>query len=253
MNTIQPTQAHTPVRFHIDIETLSIEPDAAIISIGAVLFMPGRTDPSDTFSCNIDFADALRYGRADGNTIAWWFKLPDAPRLATLDNPVSLETALTQLENWIGTTTETLALGNPIEYMANGPAFDFVALRSIYQRVLSKRTPWKYWAERDYRTERDQLKRTLAHLGLDTSEPERTDAHNALSDAMHQGRVIATLENRLFAGLDNLRATAHADTTAKNPEHRAELYHAADSIICAIEGVTPSLLESIANPPSPQN
>ena len=93
--------------------------------------------------------------------------------------------------------------------MANGPAFDFVALRNAYQRALGKPSPWKYWAERDYRTERDQLKRTLAHLGLDTSEPERIDAHNALSDAMHQGTVIATLDNRLFTGLDQLIALPH--------------------------------------------
>jgi hypothetical protein len=201
-----------PARIHIDTETLSIEPDAAIISIGAVLFMPGRTDPSGHFSCNIDFADALRHGRADGNTIAWWFKQPEATRLATLDNPVSLENALTQLNDWIDAATARIEPGDPIEYMANGPAFDFVALRNAYQRVLGKPTPWKYWAERDYRTERDQLKRTLAHLGLDTSEPERIDAHNALSDAMHQGTVIATLENRLFAGQSLLTSFWRTET-----------------------------------------
>lgn len=203
----------SPTRFHIDIETLCIEPDAAIISIGAALFVPGCGSPSEQFHCNIDFADALRYGRADGNTIAWWFKQTETARMATLDNPVPLGTALIQLSDWIETATAALpASWRHCEFMANGPAFDFVALRNAYQRVLGKPTPWKYWAERDYRTERDQLKRTLAHLGLDTSEPTRIDAHNALSDAMHQGTVIATLENRLFAGLDKVLSTAHVDT-----------------------------------------
>lgn len=201
-----------PARIHIDIETLGTGPDAAIISIGAVLFSPGRHDPSGHASWSISFADALRHGRADGDTVAWWFKQPDAARLAALDNPVSLENALAQLAAWIDTVTRTVAPGHPIEFMANGPAFDFVALRNAYQRVLSKPTPWKYWAERDYRTERDQLKRLLAHLALDTSEPEHIDAHNALSDAMHQGSVIATLENRLFAGLDKVLSTVHVDT-----------------------------------------
>lgn len=205
-------QPISPTRFHIDIETLSTAPDAAIISIGAVLFSPGRHDPSGHASWNVNFADALRHGRADGDTVAWWFKQPEATRLAALDNPVSLENALTQLAAWIDTVTRTLAPDHPIEFMANGPAFDFVALRNAYQRALGKPTPWKYWAERDYRTERDQLKRLLACLALDTSEPERIDAHNALSDAMHQGTVIATLENRLFAGLDKVLSTAHVDT-----------------------------------------
>jgi hypothetical protein len=133
--------------------------------------------------------------------------------MATLDNPVPLGTALIQLSDWIGTATAALpASWRHCEFMANGPAFDFVALRNAYQRALGKPTPWKYWAERDYRTERDQLKRLLACLALDTSEPERIDAHNALSDAMHQGTVIATLENRLFAGLDKVLSTAHVDT-----------------------------------------
>lgn len=219
MNTIQPTQFRSPTRFHIDIETLSIEPDAAIISIGAVLFMPGRTDPSEHRSWNIDFADALRYGRADGNTIAWWFKQPETARMATLDNPVPLGTALIQLSDWIQTATAALpASWRHCEFMANGPAFDFVALRSAYRNILNKPTPWKYWAERDYRTERDTLKRLLACLSLDTSEPARIDAHNALSDAMHQGTTIAILEHRLFAALDKLiciaAATANPEATA---------------------------------------
>jgi hypothetical protein len=82
--------------------------------------------------------------------------------------------------------------------MANGPAFDFVALRNAYQRVLGKPTPWKYWAERDYRTERDQLKRLLACLALDTSEPERIDAHNALSDAYEQAKTIQMIHQKVF-------------------------------------------------------
>lgn len=194
-----------PARIHIDLETLSTRPDAAVISIGAALFLPDATQPHSQLHERIDFSDAMRHGRADGDTIAWWFKQSDEARSAALSAPIDLCDALGRLHywaaSWIAHFEQT---GQPFDIMANGPAFDCIILHRLFHRVLKHPAPWKYWQERDYRTLRGQLKATLQRLGGDTTEPERIGAHNALMDATHQGRVIAILEARLDAALDRI-------------------------------------------------
>lgn len=204
-----------PARIHIDLETLGIRPDAAVISIGVALFMPGATAPVAQQHHQIDFTDALRHGRADGDTIAWWFKQPDAPRLAVLNTPTPLADALTHIAQWITHWTDHFRGNTPLEIMANGPAFDCVILHRLFCTVLKQPAPWKYWQERDYRTARNQLLALLHRLGGDTSTPERTGAHNALADAIHQGRVIGVLEDRLHMMLDRIGGVGSGTETGE--------------------------------------
>jgi hypothetical protein len=136
----------------LDIETLSTQPNASILSIGAIRFNRTERVPPlnkmDTFYIRIDMrtCDELMM-HVDQNTVAWWNKQDEAIRNEAMgdgDDRVSVKEALTRLTNWIGINKDTMVWGN-------GDDFDCVILGEAY-RAVGLTPPWKFWNTRDVRT-----------------------------------------------------------------------------------------------------
>lgn len=157
----------------LDLETLGTTPNAAIISIGACKFNPwadGGID--DRFHAHITFESAMKYGRADPDTILWWMNTGPHAReamLAAQDNAVELDEALSVFADWFGS--------EPLLVWGNGAAFDNVILRNAF-KATGIECPWGYGYDRCFRT--------LKNLAMVMKPPFEGVKHDALADAVHQ-------------------------------------------------------------------
>ena len=158
----------------IDLETLSTDPRAVILSVGAVKF--SDTQILEEFYCELEVGPQMRQHNrlVSMDTISWWVgQGADARQVITGNGPkISLEEALYMLSEFIGTDA------GKIEVWANGASFDLPILETAYADH-ELRAPWRFWNHRCYRT----LKNLFPHIA---AEARAEVAHNALSDARAQ-------------------------------------------------------------------
>ena len=162
----------------IDIETLSVCPNAVILTIGAVKFNLGNPIFIDTFYCKINIQSCTNVGMVTcKKTIDWWNSKKNTnvynEALGEDSDRVNLEIALNNLANWIGNN----GLEN-IRIWSNGPSFDCSILGEAY-RKCNLNIPWKYWNERDVRTIYDLG-------GVTNNDLQSNNIHNALEDCYRQ-------------------------------------------------------------------
>ena len=169
----QSTPSEPAQHCMIDIETLSTRPNAAVLSIGAVLFDFKNLTIGDLFIQSIDMEQAV--GHVDLGTVKWWMKQSDDARRDASSGKFSPTQVLTALAEWI----EAEMVEKKSRCMwGNGASFDLVILESQY-RAVGIDTPWDFWGHRCYRT----IKSLYPNVEAD---PRRGTHHNALDDAIFQ-------------------------------------------------------------------
>jgi exodeoxyribonuclease VIII len=159
----------------LDLETLGVGPNAAIIAIGAVRFDPETGVIGDTFYRTISLESAVQFGGViEPNTVVWWMEQPTDARLQAIASGIPIYDALTDFSDWVSEGD----LESP-QVWGNGANFDNVILSTAYTRLDIDR-PWKFYNDRCFRT--------LKNL-VPVEEPifEGTK-HNALEDAIHQAK-----------------------------------------------------------------
>jgi len=157
------------VNVMLDLETMSVESNAAICSIGAVKFTI-EDGVIDTFYRTVDAADCKAKGlHISTDTVKWWSQQPKPVLEALRKDTLPLWAALTQFSQWYGT--------KPLPTWGCGAGFDNVIMENAYKAVGMRR-PWTPWVDRCYRTMREMVK-----LPEDAREGTY---HNALDDALHQ-------------------------------------------------------------------
>ena len=137
----------------IDLETLSLQPNAAIIEIAAKEFNPVKEIevPNNTFHEFVDSTSCAMHGMDfDKATIEWWSKqeLHLKGRFDTFRNDTPIGYALGKLSEYIRTT----APDGELMLWSQGTDFDIPILRSAYRNVLGEELPVKYRNIRDART-----------------------------------------------------------------------------------------------------
>jgi hypothetical protein len=160
----------------LDIETLGIEPGAAILSIGACTF--DHEGVGETFEVSVDLESCQERGLSiDADTLQWWLT-NEVDATGLLAGGVPLPTALSELRDF-------LERAGYDELWANSPKFDMAHLEAAYD-ALEWPTPWAFYELRDARTVR-------VLPGAVELEQDGTE-HDALDDAIHQAREVgATL------------------------------------------------------------
>ena len=134
----------------LDLETLSLEQNAVVTAIGAVVFDPftGETDPLP-FYTRLDIFPQLVVERAvDIETIKWWKTQHEALKQQSNDPTVSTVEALNRLLAWMSTYIDNF---DNICLWGNGKEFDNVILRNLY-KDMDITFPLPYWADMDVRT-----------------------------------------------------------------------------------------------------
>lgn len=160
----------------LDLETLSVNPNAAILTIGAIKWnrrgplLPMRELPQ--FYRRIELKSCVEVGREiNEGTKKWWSEQSKEAQYEVFGHPdrIPLKQALEEFKEWYGFSTSV---------WANGDDFDCVIL-SESARACNVEVPWKFWQTRDVRTLYDLgnvKKRDLPNNG----------AHNALDDCYNQ-------------------------------------------------------------------
>ncbi|EMS0095588.1 3'-5' exoribonuclease, partial [Escherichia coli] len=110
----------------IDLETMGKNPDAPIISIGAIFFDPQTGDMGPEFSKTIDLETAG--GVIDRDTIKWWLKQSREAQSAIMTDEIPLDDALLQLREFIDENSGEFF----VQVWGNGANFDNTILRRSY-------------------------------------------------------------------------------------------------------------------------
>ena len=180
----------------VDLETMSVRNNAALLSIGAIAFdparpesrlLPGLDEPKaffiakgegvedgdphmQGFYANIQLDSCVEAGlHVSGTTFHWWLQQsPSAQDALKKPPPLKLSRVLHEFQKWF----EEI---NPRWIWAQG--FDVLVLNSAYT-ALRKEPPWTYRQGRD--------SRTLFSLVPGLELPENPMPHHALWDAWAQ-------------------------------------------------------------------
>lgn len=185
-----------PIMVHIDIETRSTKPNAAIVSIGAA---PSVGD--NTFYQEIDQSDALNYGISDAETDSWWEKQSKEAR-NQLNGTSELKRALSEF-CWYIKCIQQYAKEHGADFyvVSRAPQFDLAIIRRHFE-LLSIECPWKYLQERDHRSLEHAYRYAGRLCGAEFKtyqEYNETPSHNALYDALAQMDYIKKLEFGLMS------------------------------------------------------
>ena len=177
-----------PIDVMVDLETLGTRPGAVILSIGAVVFGKDGADTDLTFEECIDIDSCLRCGlTVDGGTLEWWLRQNERARGIFQVKGKPLTMVLVNFAGWLQ------ALPGDLRLWGNGASFDCALLAEAYRRAGWLELPWKYTAERCYRT--------LAALHSEVPKAKALVAHCALDDALAQ----ATHAAAILRGTDSRR------------------------------------------------
>lgn len=149
----------------LDLETMGLTPNSAIVAIGAVKFT--ATEILDTFYQTIDLDTTT--GDCDTSTIKWWLSQSQPARDELINAEASESEVLENFIKWIG---------DDEPYMwGNSAAFDNVILGAVYHRNGIEK-PWKYRNDRCYRTINMLFPvEDIAQVGIQ---------HCAIDDAVYQ-------------------------------------------------------------------
>lgn len=155
----------------IDIETLSTEHNAVVLSIGAVKFTEEEVT-EDKFYVELDQdvqTDGLNRD-VKQSTLDWWQEQVNDPPNGT----VIPQDAIEMLKDFCKDCEE---------FWFRGPTFDAVILENLASNV-GRSIPWKFWQIRDART-------------FDSLQMPRHDkkkvSHNALEDAIEQAKDVVNV------------------------------------------------------------
>jgi len=167
-----PDTDDEPTRVMIDIETLGIEPGAAILSVGACAF--DRDGVGETLHRSVGLQHCQAAGlEIDAETLQWWLDQDDAAAVELITTGAPLTNVLQSLRAFCDGADEV---------WANSPKFDMAHLEAAYEAVGAE-PPWDFHELRDVRTLR-------ALPGAVELEQDGTE-HDALDDAVHQAREAA--------------------------------------------------------------
>lgn len=177
----------------VDLETLGLNRDAMVVSIGAVRFSLDD-HPQGPLGGFLPYTGGIfyerfelsGYGHIDPKTLTWWMQQPEAARLAAFGegsdkSPVPPRRPATQI--WKD-FDEFLRKQPVTGFWSNGPLFDEDIIRHNF---LCEGIEWpiSFRATRDYRTIRDLGKA----VGIEPIEPHGTK-HHALDDACNQAENV---------------------------------------------------------------
>lgn len=162
------------IHLMLDFESLSLQPNAVVLSAGICEIWPECEGARRTayWEFNVSF-QAIRH--IDPETVAWWMGQETKPPMTGTDGFWRIFGFLRELE-----------VTHEIILWANGTDFDISVLKDIaYEnhQIL----PFKYSNVRDFRT-----MRKCFPLPKD-KEPPTIAKHNALEDALWQARYLEEL------------------------------------------------------------
>lgn len=172
--------------FSVDIESMSANSNAAIVSIAVVPFTTyshkkGEINKSQ-FVRGVDLKSCYEHGlHIDPDTIMWWLKQSDEARKSLSEDIIPLKEMLNHLWGFV----HNIYYKDPksVRWWSHGSSFDMVILENAY-KATNIIPPWRYKQFRDTRTIFD-----LAEIDLDR-DYKLSGIHTAVGDSQNQAQAI---------------------------------------------------------------
>lgn len=162
----------------LDLETLSTKGDAAILSIGAVVFDLKNKLIGDSFYNTINLQDCIDLKlRIDASTFYWWINQSEIARQKICDHPINMNLALLNFTSFC-----KKHLDENFEIWSKGQSFDISILKNAYQSSKLP-CPWNYLNERDVRTYVRELDQEFHVYNYENS-------HDPVSDCIDQIKTM---------------------------------------------------------------
>lgn len=162
----------------VDLETLSAQSDAVILSIGAVRFDLDKLQLSHNrdFYVTVNANDCQRRGlQIDYDTVCWWMRQSESARKIFDLAGIPLDVALLQFAEYVKAVPESIIWGN-------GATFDNMILRNAFKVAGMVDYPVSY--------RNDFCFRTLHRLFPVDKVAFSGTQHNALHDARYQAETV---------------------------------------------------------------
>jgi hypothetical protein len=192
----------------LDIETLGVGTNAAIIQIGAVAFNAEGDNPTlwtnspdalasadQGIRINVDLTRSKYPGEINASTIEWWFKQSDEARASVFAGGpmerMGLGDALQTFVHWINRVG---AGRNKVRLWSNGPTFDEMIVRQAFDRYgMDFHQTVSFRNSRCCRTLFD----LSTGLGWNAKQaaaaaPDDIVKHDGLGDAVFQARGVVS-------------------------------------------------------------
>lgn len=163
--------------FMLDLETMGLQPNAAVTAIGIAYF--DRNNIIDTFYTPVSLEDCKRVGLVTlKSTEDWWAKQSAEARTAwDVENPPSVLDALGSMASWM----RSHSAEKDIAPWGNGSDFDLVLMASMC-RAVEVETPWRYYNHHCFRTMKNMF---------EVNFHSRTGVyHHARDDAITQAKHL---------------------------------------------------------------
>lgn len=173
----------------LDLETMGNTSNAAIVSIGAVVFSPVTGALGADFEVVVNLNSSAYYSDIDASTVTWWLTQSEEARSIFLrDTPKSsLKDALLELNQWFA----DLGDAKDIQVWGNGSGFDNVILMNAFKATRIKPN-FTHWNDRDVRTIVEMGRSILGINPKETMTREGTH-HSALDDAKFQAKYVSEI------------------------------------------------------------
>jgi hypothetical protein len=157
----------------IDMETLSTEPNAVVLTLGAVKFDRKSGMDKNIFYHRIDIQSCVEIGCVvDKATQKWWKSQdPDVRKeaMGAGDDRLNIKEVLIKFSEWFRGS----------KYIwSHGATFDVVIMECLFKKC-GLPVPWKFWNVRDTRTLYDVA-------GIQNSDLPQNSKHHALEDCKRQ-------------------------------------------------------------------
>ena len=166
----------------LDIETLSKDHNAVILTLGAVRFNPYSNTITSELYMKPDVDEQSEMGRhIDESTIEWW-----ATQAADVQNEAFDPSGRIDVEQFLDDLNRFLV--GVTNIWSQGPLFDIIILENLYKQ-MNKPAPWNFWQIRD--------SRTLFGVHGDPRVKGKAGLHNALEDCISQAGAVQQIYNQL--------------------------------------------------------
>lgn len=178
----------------LDLETLSTENTALIVSIGAVVIEPNRELITTQFYTPIDLESSMQYPfKIDASTLKWWFQQCDDAIKSTF---VEQKHLYTITESLIKFTNLCVDLNDDFCVWGNSDSFDNVILENAY-KIIGLECPFKYNQFRDFRTMRKLFNDMTLGFKEEMNYIREGTLHCALDDAIWEAKCLMLIIKHL--------------------------------------------------------
>ena len=179
-----------PKEIMIDIECMATSANAAITSIGAVVFDPKTGETGAEFEAVVNLNSSAYYGGdIDSSTVVWWLQQSEEARaIYAKDTPkLPLKEALSKFNEWLAEQGEP----DDLYLWGNGKEFDNVIVRNAF-KACRIQPNFKHWNDCDVRTI-VKMGRDILDIDPKSTLEREGVHHSALDDAKFQARYVSEI------------------------------------------------------------